>query len=56
MPRPRRAEYDSAEFERRYMSGETIASLAQWLGVTDAAVFKAARRRGLPMKFELRQQ
>jgi hypothetical protein len=50
MPRARRPEYDSQEFADRYFAGETLRSLAEWLGVTDAAVFKAARRRGLPMR------
>jgi len=46
MPRPRRPEYDSAEFAKRYHGGETLSSLAEWLGVSLVAVFRAAQRRG----------
>ena len=56
MPRPRRHEYDSAEFSRRYHSDETLESLADWLGVGVTAIYKAARVRGFPMKFEMRAQ
>ena len=54
MPAPRRSVYDSEEFRRRYHSGETLASIAAWIGVTDAAVLKAASRRGYPGKFMVR--
>lgn len=56
MPRARRPEYDSEEFAARYASGETLRSLADWLGVTPVAVFTAARRRGLPMRQAWRDQ
>jgi len=45
MPRARRTEYDSPEFTRRYHAGETLESLAEWLGVNPIAVYRAARRR-----------
>jgi len=50
MPRARRPEYDSDEFKRRYLSGETLASMGAWLGVTPVAVFNAATKRGYPRR------
>lgn len=50
MARERRAEYDSPEFERRYLAGETLASIAAWLGVHPTAIYKAARLRGMPRR------
>lgn len=47
MARPRRAEYESAEFAARYQSGESLASLSDWLGVSVVAIFKAVHRRKL---------
>ncbi|QDP48431.1 MAG: hypothetical protein Tp118SUR00d2C21406231_47 [Prokaryotic dsDNA virus sp.] len=47
MARPRRSEYDSAEFAARYQTGESLASLADWLGVSVVSVFKAVHRRNL---------
>ena len=46
MPRARRPEYDSDEFASRYLSGEPLNSLAEWLNVTPPAVLKAAYLRG----------
>lgn len=51
MPRARRPEYESPEFARRYSEGETFQSLADWLGVSVVAVFRAARRRGFEPRF-----
>lgn len=51
MPRAKRDEYDSAEFRERYLSGETLASLNEWLGVSVTAVYLAAHRRGLAPRF-----
>ena len=53
MPRARRPEYDSAEFAARWNAGETLESLSAWLGVTNAAVWKAAMRRGFTSKSEM---
>jgi hypothetical protein len=50
----RRAKYNSEEFTRRWHSDETLASMAAWLGVSIPAVYKAAMRRGLPKRFEMR--
>ncbi|WP_375553372.1 hypothetical protein [Roseovarius mucosus] len=45
MPAPRRSEYDSPEFAARLRAGETYQSLADWLGVSVVAVWRAAQRR-----------
>jgi DNA-binding MurR/RpiR family transcriptional regulator len=50
----RRAKYNSEEFARRWHSDETLASMAAWLGVSVPAVYRAAMRRGLPKRLEMR--
>lgn len=54
MPAPHRPAYDSDEFRRRYHSDETLRNLAEWLGVTPAAVYRAACRRGYQGKLIVR--
>jgi hypothetical protein len=51
---PSRAQYESEEFARRWHSDETLASMASWLGVSIPAVYRAAMRRGLPKRLEMR--
>jgi hypothetical protein len=48
--RQRRPEYDSDRFREQWMSGVTLADMAAEYGVTVAAIWQAARRRGLPQK------
>ena len=50
MARIIRHEYDTPEFEKRYLAGEPAQSLAQWIGTTVRAVQRAASRRKLTKK------
>jgi hypothetical protein len=50
MARIIRPEYDTPEFERRYLSGESDKSLAEWVGTTVMGIQSAVKRRNLAKK------
>ena len=54
MPRAKRPEYDSAAFADRWHSREPLADIASDLGVSIAAVWRAASRRGWRGRLELK--
>ena len=56
MPRPRRLEYDSEEFRIMWMNDVSLHEMAKRFGVSIPMIWQAAMRRGLPPKFQLRDQ
>lgn len=50
MARIIRPEYDTPEFEQRYLAGESAKSLAEWVGTTAMGIRSAVKRRKLTKK------
>lgn len=48
--------YDTLQFRRDWLSSKTLAEIAQDIGCSIPSVSQAAKRRGLPNRYEARRQ